>query len=139
LDVPPLRERGDDVLLLAEHIVERLAGELGVPIPELTPAARRKLSGYSYPGNVRELENILERALALAGDAGIGEEEIQLQESPSVDSTGNEALGDQLESVERDAIQAALEACRYNKTQAAKQLGLTLRALRYRMDKLGLS
>ena len=141
LHVPPLRERGDDVLLLADRILARLAGELGQPLPTLTAAARQRLARYRYPGNVRELENILERAMALAGDGPIGPDEILLQEDTAeADTAAAPAeLGAQLESVERDAIRQALEACRYNKTQAARKLGLTLRALRYRMEKLGIS
>ncbi len=137
LRVPALRERGDDILLLTENILQRLSHELNIPQPKLTEAARRKLAEYSYPGNVRELENILERALALAGDDGIDADDIQVQEVTASLETA-EHLGEQLESVERDAIRNALEECRYNKTRAAKKLGLTLRALRYRMEKLGI-
>jgi two-component system response regulator PilR (NtrC family) len=137
LRVPPLRERGADIELLTGHILDRLAREQGISTPGLDNAARARLTTYRYPGNVRELENILERALALSGDAGIGAGDIQLQEE-SASETVSEDLGEQLESVERDAIQRALEECRYNKTRAAKRLGLTLRALRYRMEKLGM-
>jgi two-component system response regulator PilR (NtrC family) len=137
LRVPPLRERDNDIELLTEHILARLAGDLQIPVPTIDGEARRKLASYHYPGNVRELENILERAIALCGEAGIAAEDILVQESSLADN-GAAALGDQLESVERDAIRKALEETRYNKTQAAKRLGLTLRALRYRMEKLGL-
>lgn len=137
LRVPPLRERGDDILLLARQILDRQAHEVGVPTPELMPAAAAKLRAYHFPGNVRELENILERALALCSDGQIGPDDIQLHE-PVPARAAPDMLGDRLESVERDAIQRALEANRYNKTAAARQLGLTLRALRYRMQKLGM-
>jgi two-component system response regulator PilR (NtrC family) len=148
LRVPPLRQRGDDVLLLAEHILARLSASLQQPTPDLTAGARARLVNYRYPGNVRELENILERGLALAAENRIDADDIQLQE-PASDAPAEtsvvaspqgdaEELGKRLESVERDTIRKALEAHRYNKTRTAESLGLTLRALRYRMQKLGL-
>ncbi len=137
LRVPALRERGADVVVLSEHILKRLAQEQGIEAPRLDAAAQQKLADYSFPGNVRELENILERALALSGDAQIGAADIHVQDSTDT-GDDTEELGEQLESVEREAIRKALEETRYNKTQAAKRLGLTLRALRYRMAKLGL-
>ena len=139
LDVPPLRERREDIALLTEFLLQRLAADQGIDTPELTAAARDRLAGYDFPGNVRELENILERAVALSGDAPIDAEYIQVQGSPAGGAPKSAAaLGDQLESVEREAIVAALEESRFNKTAAAKSLGLTLRALRYRMEKLGI-
>jgi len=151
LKVPPLRERADDIEPLTDHMLARLARDLGVAVPQLTADARRKLAGYSFPGNVRELENILERAIALSGDAPIAADDIGLQRiadgpvvagTPAKDSAADSAatgrLGDRLEDVERHEIIAALEQTRYNKTAAARQLGLTLRALRYRMQKLGI-
>lgn len=139
LRVPPLRERGRDVLLLAEYILQRLAGELGIAVPELTAAAHDRLAAYHYPGNVRELENVLERAIALAADDRIDADDIQLQQSPLPGQEDeSEELGERLQSVERETIREALKAHRYNKTRAAESLGLTLRALRYRMQKLGL-
>jgi len=142
LRVPPLRERRGDIEALTAHLLGRLAGALGVQPPVIDDAARKKLAGYHYPGNVRELENILERAVALAAEGRITADDVELQAPPGRQDTGGEAgtrLGEQLESVERDAIRKALEASRYNKTAAAKSLGLTLRALRYRMEKLGLN
>lgn len=148
LRVPPLRERGDDLALLTRHVLERLAAGLGMPVPAVTPEAFRKLAGYHFPGNVRELENVLERALALcAGE--VTADDIHVQgaaagpaEPPATPAGGPEPaggrLGDRLESVERAAIEQALAANRYNKTATARQLGLTLRALRYRMEKLGM-
>ena len=141
LNVPPLREREDDVPLLADALLSRLAADQGINLPHLTDAALKKMAAYDFPGNVRELENILERALALSGDAPIDAEDIQIQVNREPAGTrpmetSVSALGDQLESVERDAIVQALEESRYNKTAAAKALGLTLRALRYRMQKL---
>jgi two-component system, NtrC family, response regulator PilR len=149
LRVPPLRERGGDIALLSRHILQRQARHTGAgtPIPALSAEAARKLAAYSFPGNVRELENVLERAVALCTGSHIGAEDIEIgtpaahpQDDAGEDpGTGlNLGLGGRLDSLQRDAIQMALEANRYNKTAAARQLGLTLRALRYRMQKLGM-
>jgi two-component system response regulator PilR (NtrC family) len=144
LRVPTLKERGQDIKLLTGEILQRLAEDMAMSVPELDDSARAKLAAYHFPGNVRELENILERAVALAGEGQVTAGDIQLQENTVVsdaaghEQLGQEQLGAQLESVERDAIEEALTANRYNKTATAKQLGLTLRALRYRMQKLGL-
>jgi two-component system response regulator PilR (NtrC family) len=139
LRVPPLRERGGDVMLLARHILERQARELGVPAPGLSAGAAAKLAAYPFPGNVRELENVLERASALCTGTAIEADDVQVQvvATRSPGDAGDE-LGERLDNVQREAIQKALEANRWNKTAAARQLGLTLRALRYRMQKLGM-
>ena len=155
LRVPSLRDRREDIAELAEHILIRLARRTGLDIPELASDAREVLQHYAFPGNVRELENILERALTLCSDGQIRAADLQLR--PAVGAAASAAalatplaaaalprttdegpLGSQLESVERDAIVRALEQTRYNKTAAAKLLGMTFRALRYRIKKLGL-
>jgi two-component system response regulator PilR (NtrC family) len=141
LRVPPLRDRGGDVQNLARQILERLGRDMGSAAPVLAADAAAKLQSYHFPGNVRELENILERAVALCAGGEITAADIQLQQPVhAAESATAEAdqLGSRLQSVERDAIERALEANRYNKTAAARQLGLTLRALRYRMQKLGM-
>ncbi len=149
LNVPPLRDRGRDMLLLATEILKRLAAELGVSTPGLTAAAKAALTTYRFPGNVRELENILERAMTLASGNEIDVADIQLrpdtQEKPDADENETQAttpddapLGTQLEEIERDAIVKALEQTRYNKTAAARLLGISFRALRYRVKKLGI-
>ncbi|HEX6996743.1 MAG TPA: sigma-54 dependent transcriptional regulator [Gammaproteobacteria bacterium] len=143
LRVPPLRERGEDVLLLAHHTLERLAQAQDVPVPRLTQRAQEALLGYRFPGNVRELENILERALTLCSGDEIDVEDLQLRPEPAAHESavavgGDAPLGTQLEEIERDAIIKALEQTRYNKTAAAKVLGISFRALRYRIKKLGI-
>jgi two-component system response regulator PilR (NtrC family) len=140
VNVPPLRDRGDDVLLLGHHVLNRLATTLGVSEPSLTRAAQAALLSYRFPGNVRELENVLERALTLCADNEIDVDDLQLRAAPDDDEAEalevDGSLGSQLEHIERDAIVKALEQTRYNKTAAAKLLGISFRALRYRIKKL---
>ena len=147
LNVPPLRDRGDDVLMLAHHILSELAQSQDVPVPTLTRGAVETLSSYRFPGNVRELENVLERALTLCTDDTIDVDDLQLRSEESdrdepaqrlAAADANGSLGSQLEDIERDAIVKALEQTRYNKTAAAKLLGISFRALRYRIKKLGI-
>ncbi|HEX9877519.1 MAG TPA: sigma-54 dependent transcriptional regulator [Gammaproteobacteria bacterium] len=141
LHVPPLRDRGRDMLLLAGEFLTRLSVELGVPEPKLTPAAEKALLAYRFPGNVRELENILERAMTLASGLTIDVGDIQLRTDAQDAHAGldeDAPLETQLEDIERDAIVKALEQTRYNKTAAAKLLGISFRALRYRVKKLGI-
>ncbi|MGB0712794.1 MAG: sigma-54-dependent transcriptional regulator [Gammaproteobacteria bacterium] len=139
LHVPPLRERGDDVPLLAEHILRRLTQD-GAPSVSLGDDALRALQRYDFPGNVRELENILERAQTLCDDELIGESDLRLptRNPRTADSDSVPAdLPAYLEEVERNALVNAMERARYNKTAAAKLLGISFRALRYRLKKLG--
>jgi two-component system response regulator PilR (NtrC family) len=148
LRVPALRERSGDIPEIADAILARLARRSNGPVPELSQAAVRLLEAYPFPGNVRELENVLERALTLSTGGLIAPESIRLRattrptggESAAADAEAVEgtALGTQLESIERDAIVKALEKTRYNKTAAAKLLGMSFRALRYRIKKLGI-
>ena len=137
--VPPLRDRGEDALILARHILARLAQLQSVPAPGLSAAAQKTLLEYSFPGNVRELENILERAMTLCMEDSIDVDDLKLRVSGDREAPAAEAsapLGSQLEDIERDAIVKALEQTRYNKTAAAKLLGISFRALRYRIKKL---
>jgi two-component system response regulator PilR (NtrC family) len=141
LKVPALRERGDDILLLAEHILARHGRDAAT----LDASARRALLDYAFPGNVRELENLLERAVTLCPSGAIGADDLNLQAVPGPAITTPDAekpkvadLGGQIEDVERQAIIEALEQTRYNKTAAAKLLGLSFRQLRYRVKKLGI-
>ena len=158
LAVPSLRERSDDIPLLANHILERIAREYECAPAQLTPAAIERLQNYEFPGNVRELENILERAFTLCDEDQIDAIDLHLgngvapagsaatathentQASSGVPAVpeGEIDLEHYLESIERQAIEKALEATRWNKTAAAKRLGISFRALRYRLKKLGM-
>ncbi|MGB9428619.1 MAG: sigma-54 dependent transcriptional regulator [Gammaproteobacteria bacterium] len=152
LHVPSLRERQGDIGLLAEHILERLARAHGRPPLQLAPDALEFLQSYGFPGNVRELENILERALTLAENNVIRAPDIHLRKPVETASPPKAAgpepdvemddktmpLGSYLGDIEKEAIRKALEQTRYNKTAAAKLLGMSFRQLRYRIKKLGL-
>jgi two-component system response regulator PilR (NtrC family) len=151
LRVAALRERSGDIPEIAQAILERLARRSSGTPPKIAEDAVRVLQAYPFPGNVRELENVLERAVTLSVDGVITNEHIRLRASarsattetaPNTASvsvvTDSPALGSQLESIEREAIVKALEKTRYNKTAAAKLLGMSFRALRYRIKKLGI-
>jgi len=169
LKLPPLRERRDDIPALAGAILSRLARRAGLAAPpKLASVTLRYLCSYEFPGNVRELENILERALAFSNTEVINVEDLGLRPAISdaeaderiagdhgpaeAASTGAapvrhvrvgedgipESLPDYLDQIEREAIQRALEKTRFNRTAAARLLGITFRALRYRMQRLGI-
>jgi two-component system response regulator PilR (NtrC family) len=158
LAVPPLRDRPDDIKLLASHILSRMAREYECEPASLTPEAILRLKGYDFPGNVRELENILERAFTLCDAERIDEDDLHLGNAPILPDNqptadarptengaaptavpdGEMDLEGYLETIERSAIEKALEATRWNKTAAAKRLGISFRALRYRLKKLGM-
>lgn len=155
LRVPPLRERREDLPMLADAILARLATNQQRPRPRLHADAADALARYNFPGNVRELENILERAFALADDDGIRASDLRLPEQrPSAPAqaaaaqldpsqidpreSASSALPSFIEEIERKAIEQALQDNRYNKTRAAAQLGITFRALRYKLKKLGI-
>jgi two-component system, NtrC family, response regulator PilR len=143
LRVPSLRERREDVPELADAVLRRLGRRMKITPPMLGKDALAALQAYAFPGNVRELENILERAITLSTSGEVSASDIQLRPPPSGTLTpGNTqsggALGDHLEDIEREAIVKALEQSRYNKTAAAKVLGMSFRALRYRIKKLGI-
>lgn len=140
LHVPSLRERSDDIPLLAQHILERLSEQSGTDTPALNAEAMDALLRYPFPGNVRELENILERAITLCDGNTIQAGDLRLSATAATMpvSAGPVSLEPFLDSIERDTIIKALEQTRYNKTAAAKLLGITFRALRYRLKKLGL-
>jgi two-component system response regulator PilR (NtrC family) len=141
LHIPPLRERIGDIPLLTQHILAKLTDHNS---PVLSPEALAALQNYPFPGNVRELENILERSLALYNGKNIEVDDLNLPisshhtKSPAEYDPTIGSLEDYLEGIERKAISAALEENKWNKTAAAKQLGLTFRSFRYRLKKLNL-
>ncbi len=148
INVPSLRERLEDIPLLVEHIISQIGSKTGQGTTNISAEALRKLQSYSFPGNIRELENILERTLALAEGDVIVPEDLHLNEVPrkleheksehKSSNSNSDSLGDQLEDIERKAILDVLQQTRWNRTAAAKKLGLSLRALRYRLEKFGL-
>jgi two-component system, NtrC family, response regulator PilR len=143
LRVPSLRERREDVPELAEAVLRRLGRRMKITPPTLSKEALVALENYAFPGNVRELENILERAITMSTGGEVRAGDIQLRSTPigtaaaAIAPSGG-ALGDHLVDIERDAIVKALEQTRFNKTAAAKVLGMSFRALRYRIKKLGI-
>ncbi len=166
--VPPLRERANDLSAICAAVVERIAADAGVsPPPVLSAPALALLQRYAFPGNVRELENLLHRALALTGGQHIAAEDLELPEAALVDTvSGAETLGlagisggavhpaaappadaagvlpgdlaAHLDAVERSILERALEQHRFNRTAAGASLGLSLRQMRYRMARLGI-
>ncbi len=143
LAMPPLRECREDIPLIAAAILQRQAAQAGTTPPQLTPAASDELMRYGFPGNIRELENILERALALGTSQEISSEDLRLTppqaaEEERAGSSSGETLPDYLDGLERKAILDALSKTGFNRTAAAKLLGITFRQLRYRMQRLGI-
>jgi len=148
LQVPALRDRSEDIPRLAEHYLEKLARDNAQLDLSLDGSALQALCNYNFPGNVRELENILERATTLCENNTITLADLQLPagttatqatvQPPPEMATGAVPLDDYMENIEKDALLKALEQTRYNKTAAARLLGITFRALRYRLKKLGL-
>ena len=154
--VPSLRERLEDVPALTKNILTRIGTEHGTAEARLENSAVNALNNYTFPGNVRELENILERALALSEGDSITADDLQFSSATIRDSASSQdensersnkaheshdAYGDlegYLEDIEREMISRALEQCRWNKTETAKMLGISFRSLRYRQKKLGL-
>lgn len=148
--LPPLRERGEDVTLLALSFAAKAAEKMGKKTPTLTESARRTLCAHAFPGNIRELANVIERAVILAEDDVLDDEDLALSapsaagarnapgEQPSSDEIRLPEGGLNLEDVERSLVAQALERTSGNKSQAARLLGLTRATLRYRIEKLGL-
>ena len=159
LAVPPLRERQQDIPDLGEVLLRKIARENDAPLCQLDSGALAALHNYSFPGNVRELENILQRAATLCEGNIIQESNLEFiiapgasviidappaeiaapaTENSSVDLDADFSLEKHLEAIEIKAIEKALVETRWNKTAAAKKLGMSFRALRYRLKKLGL-
>ncbi len=140
LRMPALREINEDIPQIAQQLLTRIGGAGGA---KFSPAALKVLSAYDFPGNVRELENVIERALALCVEGVIQPDDLQLKpmavEQQSAIAGGKYPLTDYLDRVEREAILEALHQTHFNRTAAAKILGVTFRALRYRMDRLSIT
>jgi DNA-binding NtrC family response regulator len=141
LNIPPLRERKPDIPFLANHFVKKLAPDTGCQVESITDAAMEKLIGYHWPGNVRELENVIERSLVMATGTQLDIADIKLESAPRP-RPQNEAHflpeGLSLDQYEQDIIREALRRADGNKSQAARMLGLTRNALRYRLTQMGL-
>ncbi|TCB52011.1 sigma-54-dependent Fis family transcriptional regulator [Acinetobacter sp. ANC 4779] len=161
LVLPPLRERGDDIILLAHHFIQKISQEWSIPQKQLTERAKNFLLGQYYPGNVRELRNIIERAITLSDEDKIDLPHLQSaplryptaapldhqqEASPafrsdilvSAKKLPNEGLELYLENIEKDILLNALNLTHWNRTLAAKKLGMSFRSLRYRLKKFGL-
>ena len=146
LRMPALRDMREDIPAIASAVLDKLATQVKVSRPELEEQAMQALAQYDFPGNVRELENILERAMALCDGQRITVIDLQLTPPDAVEvvrttegSEGKWPLQEYLDRVEKEAILEALEKTRYNRTAAAKLLGITFRAMRYRMERLGIN
>ncbi len=150
LAIPNLRSRPEDIPVLAEYLCQKLGASLGGEPLKLAASALESLSRYDFPGNVRELENILERAMTMCDGAEITAEDLHLPDSDMHDPldaadggtasslSESESLEEYLARVEESAIRDALDRTQQNKTAAAKLLGITFRALRYKLEKLGI-
>lgn len=147
LTIPSLRERKEDIPVFVDQLLQSLAEKMGMVTPSIDKEAMEMLQNYHFPGNVRELENILERAIAMSDDDTISKDDLYLKPKPinqtteTVESEINKAATiDPMDLVgqERQSIMQALEKTRWNKTAAAKLLGLSLRQLRYRLQKLNI-
>ena len=143
--LPPLRERGDDIGLLAEHFLKHFNTSMHKPVKGISPAARKKLATHHWPGNVRELKNVIERALILEHAPEIQpvslpdfQIETQLHKTAAPWPTGNESLDDILGRFERELIGGLLEKNSFNLNKTAEQLKISRHALRYRMQRLNI-
>ncbi|WP_298824580.1 sigma-54 dependent transcriptional regulator [uncultured Piscinibacter sp.] len=142
LDLPPLRERGDDILLLARHFVAHHSARYGRPVPTFSAAAERALMSHAWPGNVRELRNLLEQAVLLAHGDTLEAEDLGLRIDAAAVATDTSpgALGSRtLPEMEREALVQALFRAGWNVSRAARELGISRDTLRYRIDKHGLA
>lgn len=142
LHISSLRQRREDIPILANNILQSLANEEGREQPRLSEDALTTLCAYEFPGNVRELENILERAITLCSDNTITADDLNLPNQRKTDFNDHPSkehrLDPYLDTLEKEAILKALEQTKYNKTKAADVLGISFRALRYRLKKLGI-
>ncbi len=141
IEIPPLRERKLDIKSLAEHFVQKLAADSGSQVQSITPEALDKLLSYDWPGNVRELENVIERSLVMCSGTALDAKDIRLDLNPRPRHANNDfgiPDGLSLDQYEQELIKQALKKADGNKSQAARLLGLTRNALRYRLTQMGL-
>jgi two-component system response regulator PilR (NtrC family) len=144
LQVPPLRDRNEDIEILCEHIIGRLTSSLDIPEIEIDRNALSLLKTYAFPGNIRELENILQRAATLIDGTTIYAKDLALKPALAAEPSDlntlqpGQSLEDYLENIERRILKDTLEQCRWNKTAAAEQLGMSFRSMRYRLKKLNI-
>jgi DNA-binding NtrC family response regulator len=142
INIPPLRERKEDIPFLVLHFIRRLANDLGSPVKDISPAAMDRLLEYDWPGNVRELENTLERSIVLAPGEKLESADIRIESARQPSGLSSQSLllpeGMTLEQWEQMMIREALRRSNGNKSQAARILGLTRNALRYRLSQMGL-
>ncbi len=141
LNIPALRERKQDIPFLANHFVQKLAPDSGSRVESITDAAMEKLMGYHWPGNVRELENVIERSLVMAKGTQLDAADIKLESAPRAKPQNESHFlpeGMSLDAYEQELIREALRRADGNKSQAARMLGLTRNALRYRLTQMGL-
>jgi DNA-binding NtrC family response regulator len=141
LNIPPLRDRKQDIPFLANHFLRKLAPDAAGQVESISDAAMEKLAGYHWPGNVRELENVIERALILSRGTQLEAEDIKLETAPRPRPQNEQHFlpeGLTLDQYEQEIIREALRRAEGNKSQAARLLGLTRNALRYRLTQMGL-
>jgi len=141
INIPPLRERKEDIPFLVEHFIKKLKKDLGTPVQSISEAAVQRLLEYHWPGNVRELENVIERSMVLATGPVLEAGDIKLDLAPKPRlAVGDGFLpeGMTLDDYERSIIREALHRADGNKSQAARLLGLTRNALRYRLSQMGI-
>ncbi len=141
LNIPPLRDRKEDIPFLAQHFVKKLRKDLGSPVESISDGAIQRLLEYQWPGNVRELENVIERSMVLASNPVLAAADIKLDtapqtRAPSVDNFLPEGMT--LDQFEQSILREALRRANGNKSQAARLLGLTRNALRYRLSQMGI-
>jgi DNA-binding NtrC family response regulator len=141
IDIPPLRERKEDIPFLAEHFVRKISKDIGSPVTSISEKALERLMQYHWPGNVRELENVIERSMVLSSAPVLEAEDIKLDLAPRAKVTAVDSFlpeGMTLDEHEQSLIREALKRANGNKSQAARLLGLTRNALRYRLTQMGL-
>jgi DNA-binding NtrC family response regulator len=142
IDIPPLRERKEDIPFLAEHFVKKLASDVDGRITSISEAAIQKLMQYHWPGNVRELENVIERSMVLSPGPVLEAEDIKMDNAPRRAQPAFDVQflpdGMTLDQFEQSIIREALNRANGNKSQAARLLGLTRNALRYRLSQMGI-